>query len=122
MAAAIVPLIAQLAPEIVSLVVGLIHGHAPVAEAARGSGTGPAKFADVFVAVMKDLASAHAVGSIPVLPDDPTVKLIIQSVVNSMQLMGGLGAAAKASPAPVAASVKSLTLAPGQAITISVAS
>ncbi len=120
MAAAAIPLIAGLLPDVINLVTALVHKHAPVAEAAGGTGTGPVKFADVFVAVMKDLVAAKTADGISAIPDDSIVKVIIQAVVNSMQLSGGLGATPKASPAPVAASIKSLVLTPGESVNISV--
>ena len=93
MAAALIPLIAGLAPEIVNLIVGLVHPKAIAAEQKNGPLSGPVKFADVFVGVMKDLTAAHVAGTILVLPDDATVKVIIQAVVTSMQLSGYLGGA-----------------------------
>jgi hypothetical protein len=98
MAAALIPLLAGLAPEIVNLIVGLVHPKAIVAEQ-LGAATGPVKFADVFVSVMSDLGKAHAAGTIAVQPDDATVKVIIQAVVTSMKLSGYLGGAI-AAPAP----------------------
>jgi hypothetical protein len=93
MAAALIPLIAGLAPAVINLIVGLVHHKAPVAEQNGGPLTGPSKFADVFVGTMADLVKAHAAGQIDVLPDEPTVKVILQAVVTSMQLSGYLGGA-----------------------------
>jgi hypothetical protein len=95
MAAAIVPLIAGIAPSIISLITGLVHKSAPVAEAANGPGTGPVKFAQVLQSVMGALQSAASSGQIDkVLPSDDSIKLIIQSVINSMQMGGQLPASA----------------------------
>jgi hypothetical protein len=125
MAAALIPLIAGLAPEIINLIVSLVHPKAIAAEQ-LGTGTGPVKFANVFVAVMQDLAKAHAAGTISVLPDDATVKTIIQSVVVSMQLSGFLGGTAPTPVTDVAATpstpLRAVSILPGQSITISVAS
>jgi hypothetical protein len=119
MAAALVPLIAGLAPDIINLIVGLVHPKAIAAQQANGPLTGPVKFADVFVSVMQSLTSAHVAGTISVLPDDATVKTIIQSVVTSMQLSGVLGAAVPTALAPGApAATQSITLQPGQSILI----
>ena len=114
MAAALIPLIAGLAPEIINLIVGLVHPKAIAAEQNNGPLTGPVKFADVFVAVMQDLANAHAAGRISGLPDDATVKVIIQAVVTSMQLSGYLGGAISA-PAP---SAQSVVLKAGQSVLV----
>jgi hypothetical protein len=102
MAAALIPLLSGLAPEIVNLIVGLVHPKAIAAEQ-LGPATGLVKFADVFVSVMSDLVKAHAAGTIPALPDEATVKVIIQAAVTSMQLSGLLGGAI-AAPAPSAQS------------------
>jgi hypothetical protein len=102
MAAALIPLLAGLAPEIVNLIVGLVHPKAIAAEQ-LGPATGLVKFADVFVSVMSDLVKAHAAGTIAVLPDEATVKVIIQAAVTSMQLSGLLGGSI-AAPAPSAQS------------------
>ncbi len=122
MAAAIVPLIGALAPEIISLIAGLVHPKAIAAEAANGPLSGPVKFADVFVSVMSDLAKAHAAGTIAALPDDATVKVVIQAVVTSMQLSGLIGGAAAAAPGKSAPpATQSFALASGQTLTFSVA-
>jgi hypothetical protein len=102
MAAAIVPLIPLilgLEPAIVNLVAGLAHHQAPIVEAANGPGTGPTKFGDLFVGVMKSLTNAKEAGQIATIPDVSAVKLILQSVVQAMKLSGTLGEA----PAPTAA-------------------
>ncbi len=113
MAAALIPLALSLAPEIINLIASLVHQHAPVAEQQGSTGTGPVKFADVFVDVMKDLTSAHAQGQIAILPDDGTVKTIIQAVVTSMKLSGLLDGSASAATAAIP-----LTLKAGQTLTI----
>jgi hypothetical protein len=115
MAAALIPLIAELAPTLINLIVGLVHQKAPVAEQI-GPGTGPVKFADVFVSVMTDLAKAKATGQIEVLPDDATVKVIIQAAVTGMQLLGLLGGTAAVSPQ--ASSAQSIGLKTGQSLLI----
>lgn len=115
MAAAIIPIVASLAPDIIGLIAGLVHKHAPIAEA-TGPGTGPVKFADVFGAVMTALQNAAAAGSISKqLPSDEAIKSIIQAVVSSMKLSGLLD-----SPVPVAG--QSYTLRAGQSLTITGAS
>src|ERR1051326_5311339 len=110
MADVILPLIAGLGPELINLVVGLIHQKAPAAEA-MGPSTGPVKFADVFVAVMSDLTKAKAAGQIAVLPDDAVVKLIIQAVVMSMKLSGVLEGAKDPGSGP-----QRITLSAGQSL------
>ena len=117
MAAALIPLIAGLAPEIISLIVGLVHQKAPAAEQDNGPLTGPVKFADVFVKVMRDLTNAYVTGQISVLPDDTTVKVIIQAVVTSMQLSGYLGGAI-AAPTPSTSSAQSVVLKTGQSVLV----
>jgi hypothetical protein len=120
MAAAIVPIITTLLPEIISLITGLVHKHAPVAEATSGPGTGPVKFADVFVAVMKDLTNAKVAGQISAIPDDTTVKFIIQTVVTSMKLDGLLNPP-QAAPVAVPDGAQSIVLSSGQSLMIRVA-
>lgn len=101
MAAALIPLIAGLAPSIINLIASLVHQHAPQAEMANGPGTGPVKFADVFAAVIDALQKAAASGAIDkTLPPDEQIKMIIQAVVNSMQLSGVLGGGAAIPAAP----------------------
>jgi hypothetical protein len=108
MAGVIVPLIASLAPSIISLIAGLVHKQAPVAETTHGPGTGPVKFTDVFNYVITALQSAAAAGQIDkALPSDDAVKTIIQSVVTSMKLTGLLGDA----PAPTSVTVANGTTA-----------
>jgi hypothetical protein len=97
--AAFIPIIASVAPSIISLIAGLVHKNAPIAEATHGPGTGPVKFADVFTAVITALQSAAAAGQIDkTLPSDDSIKAIIQAVVSSMQLSGLLGATASTPP------------------------
>lgn len=109
-------------PAVINLIAGLVHKKAPVIEAARGPQTGPVKFADLFGEVITSLQSAAAVGSIPkALPDDGTIKVIMQAVVTSMKLLGLLDG-----PAPVPAAVatapgaQALVLKAGQSVTITV--
>jgi len=122
------------------LIAGLVHQKAPAQDAALGSGTGPVKFANLFVDVMGDLAKAHAAGTIDTIPDDATAKTVIQSVISSMKLLGLLdgsvvvdpaavttvtappaaAAAAKAQPKVPGAS-QSFALANGQTLTFAVA-
>lgn len=118
MATALIPLIAGLAPDLISLIVSLIHPKAIAAES-LGQGNGALKFADVFVSVMSDLAKAHAAGSIVgPLPDDATVKLILQSVVLSLKLTGVLtGGAVPPAPVPPA-SAQSIALKAGQSLLV----
>jgi hypothetical protein len=117
MAAALIPLIAGLAPEIINLIVGLVHPKAIAAEQNNGPLSGPVKFADVFVGVMKDLTAAHVAGTIALLPDDATVKVIIQAVVTSMQLTGLIGGASPAAT-PSALSAQSVVLKNGQSVLV----
>ncbi len=123
MAAAVIPLIATLAPELINLIVGLVHKKAPEAEV-LGPGTGALKFADVFVGVMQDLIKAHAAGSLPgALPDEATVKTIIQSIVTSLKLLGALGGAPTPPvvvPAPGGTVPQVVVIRPGQSLTITV--
>ena len=101
MAAALVPLIAGVLPEVITLIAGLVHRAAPQAEAMMGAGTGPVKFADVFASVMGALTKAAEAGQIPkALPADETVKTVIQAVVSSMKLSGLLDVPTPA-PAPI---------------------
>lgn len=89
MASALIPLIAGVLPDVISLIAGLVHRAAPQAEAALGSGTGQAKFADVFASVMTTLTKAAEAGTIPKqLPSDDVVRTVIQGVVSSMKLSG----------------------------------
>lgn len=131
----VAPLIGTLAPAVVSLISSLVTQHAQTAEATHGQGTGAVKFSDVFVAVMQDLVNTHAAGQLPELPDEATVKTIIQAVVTAMKITNVLGtpAAAPANPtiaAPAAVAGKTaanqqpsgipLTLTKGQTVTITV--
>jgi hypothetical protein len=124
MAAAIIPIALPLilteVPKLIDLIVGLVHKQAPVAEASGGPNTGPVKFADVFIATMEDLIKAHAKGTIPGLPDEAEVKVIIQAVVTSMKLSGVLGSTSVQSPAELPSTQGPLVLTAGQSITISV--
>lgn len=117
MAGAIIPLVTAIAPEIINLITGLVHGAAPVAEQKFGPGTGPVKFADVFGQVIMALQSAATAGQIPKeLPSDQTIQTVIQAVVSSMNLAGQLtGVPFK--PAPVA---QNITLKAGQTLTVTV--
>ena|ERR1700730_8571690 len=119
MAAAIIPLIASLAPTIIDLIASLVHKQAPIAEATLGTGTGPVKFADVFVSVMESLTKAKVAGQIDLLPDDSTVKTIIQAVVTSMKLTGRLGPAPPATITNTAVA-SAVTLSSGESVTVSV--
>ncbi len=120
MAAAVVNALVPLAPGIFDLIAGLVHRKAPEAQAALGAGTGPVKFADVFTGVMNDLAKAHAAGQLPgPIPDDATVKLIIQAIVSSMNLLGLLDGIPAVLTAP-ASSSQAIMIKPGQILTITV--
>jgi len=102
MAAALIPLALPIASEIITLITGLVHSHAPAAEAQLAGGTGPVKFTQVFQAVMTQLQAAAAAGQIAgVLPSDEAVKVVIQAVVTSMKLQGQLDSSTPA-PAPLA--------------------
>ena len=95
MAAAIVPLITTIAPEIINLIAALTNKAAPIAEATHGAATGPVKFTDVFNSVVTSLTNAAVAGQIPkTVPSDDIVKVIIQAVVSCMQLNGLLGTGA----------------------------
>ena len=125
MAAAIIPIVAPLVltevPKLIDLIVGLVHKKAPAAESALGAGTGLVKLADVYTGTMQDLIKAKAAGTIPGLPDEAEVKIIIQAVVTSMKLLGGLGSINVQSPSELPATTQGpLVLSSGQSITISV--
>ena len=128
MAAAIVPLILGLTPTIINLIAALVHKAAPVAEAQLGNGSGPAKFGIVFGDVINALNKAAIAGQIDkALPPDPVIQLIIQACVQSMILSGLLGGSPAAPvsviPSTVSATpLRSISILPGQSITISVAS
>ena len=115
MAAAAIPIIEAIAPTLINLIASLVHKAAPAAETALGPGTGPVKFADVFASVMNSLNSAAMAGQIDkTLPNDNTVKIIIQAVVSSMNLSGLLSGTA------ASASAQSIALSAGQSVTITV--
>ncbi len=115
MAAAIIPLVASLAPSLIGLIAGLVHKAAPIAEA-QGAGTGQVKFAEVLAAVMGSLTAATEAGQIK-MPDSETVKIVIQAVVSSMKLSGLLDGVV---PLAVKGTVPALVLKAGQSVTISV--
>ena len=124
MAAALVPLILGAAPGIIDLITSLVHKSAPAAEQDLGAGTGPVKFAQVFGDVITALQKAAAIDQIPkVLPPDDTIRLIIQAVVSSMILSGGLAPTAPATKAGTSASAivapaATAAIHPGQSLTI----
>jgi hypothetical protein len=125
MAAVAIPLIAAALPEVlnlVNLIVGLVHPKAIAAEQAHGPLSGPVKFADVFVAVMADLVKAHAAGTIAILPDEATVKIIEQSVITTMKLAGMLGDAAAVVASPGSASAggvsQAVKMTPGMSLLV----
>jgi hypothetical protein len=125
MATAIVPLILGIAPQIISLIVGLVHHQAPVAEAQMGAGTGAVKFADVFLYVMDGLTKAHAAGTLGGdLPAPDLVKVLVQTLVTSLKGLGLLTADAAGNIAVVAApapsGVQPGALSSGQSLIISV--
>lgn len=119
MAAIAAPLIQTLGPGLIDLIAGLVHQKAPAAEQARGKGTGPVKYADVFAATMQDLINAHAAGQIPTLPDEALVKIVIQAVVTSMKLSGQLSSDPTA-VALAASGSQSIILAAGQTLVVTV--
>jgi hypothetical protein len=124
MAAALIPLIAGVAPSVIELITALVHKQAPIADATHGPGTGPVKFADVFGSVIGGLTSAANAGQIDKsLPSEDQIKLIVQSVVTSMIRSGMLGqgqAQLPATSAPGGLSGYGITLTSGQIVTISV--
>jgi hypothetical protein len=96
MAAAAIPLLVSLAPSIISLIVGLVHKHAPAAQAANPQpGTGPVRFADVLSNVAQALQSAANAGKIDQasIPPNNTLSTLIETVVQSMKQPGGVLAA-----------------------------
>ena len=135
MAAAFVPLIATIAPEIINLIAALTNKAAPIAEATHGAATGPVKFTDVFNVVITALNNAAIAGQISkALPSDDIVKIVIQAVVSCMQLNGLLGAnSVSGVPGTAATTISSVTTAnttaaqqflnlkSGQSVVISVA-
>jgi len=117
MASFVIPLILGLAPEVVKLIVARAHKSAITAEAALGPDTGALKFGQVFGEVMTSLNDAANAGQIPkALPADEAVKLIIESVVNSMKLSGALPG--PGTTVPAASQTGQLSLKPGQTLTI----
>lgn len=99
MAAAIIPLIAGIAPSVIQLISALVHKFAPQAEQKYGAGTGPIKFADVFNNVIIALQQAAASGAIDkTLPPDELIKAIIEAVVNSLNINGQLSTPVTAAP------------------------
>lgn len=118
MAALAIPAALSIAPQIISLITGLVHHHAPIAQATTGPGTGAVRFADVFTAVMDSLQKAATAGTIDKsLPSEDLIKVVIQAVVTSLKMQGQLTGSA---PSPLASdSVKQIVLAPGQSINIS---
>ena len=124
MASIAAPLITALEPVIVNLIASLTHKAAPVAEANLGPGTGIAKFADVFAAVIASLNSAAAAGTISkTLPPDPVIQMIIQAAIQTMQLDGLLGSTAvsglPAAAAKAVSSTQTIKLTAGQTLTVS---
>lgn len=116
MAAALIPIFAGLAPELISLIVSLTHPAAKAAEAQLGTGSGPVKMATVFGDVMTALTKAAEAGTISkTLPPDETVKLILQAVVTSMKMSGALGSTPIAE-APSTSQI--ILLRAGQSLTI----
>lgn len=106
-------------PEVIKLIAGLVHKHAPVAEQQYGPGTGPAKFGSVFAKVISDLQNAAAAGAIPKeLPTDEAIKAVIESVVTSLNLQGLLGAP-NAPAATQSPGTQAIKLAPGGSVTVS---
>ena len=121
MAGLAIPLIGAVLPDIITLITGLIHKAAPLAEAANGPSTGPAKFGDVFASVITSLNSAALAGQISkILPSDEVIKIIIQAVVSSMKLGGLLGAPAATVATALPAGMQTLVLKPGAILSISV--
>jgi hypothetical protein len=119
-AAAFIPLATTLAPALINLIASLAHSKAPVIEQQYGSGTGPVKFGALFGDVVMALQKAAAAGQIDkVLPNDDTIKLVIQAVVTAMQLSGVL-ATAPAVQAVADTSGQSIVLSAGQSVTITV--
>lgn len=113
MAAALIPIVASALPDIVSFIASLIHPKVKAAEA-MGPGTGPLKFADVLTATLAELVRAHASGVITTVPDNDTVKVILQSVYTSLKLSGDLAATAAAA----APGAQSITLKAGQSVVV----
>jgi hypothetical protein len=119
-----------IAPSIISLITSLVHHKAPVIESSNGPGTGPVKFADLFVSVMQGLTSAKVAGQIPSVPDDASAKNIIQAVISSMKLLGLLNSVPTGIPGLVATTIatnsvvpnlnQNLTLKAGQTLTVTV--
>lgn len=111
MAAALVPLIASVAPPIIDLIAGLVHKHAPQVEASNGPGTGPVKFSDLFSIVQGALTRAAQTGAIPAgaVPSDDILKLIIQTGVTTLKLPGGVLADATSATPPAPGAIEGTT-------------
>jgi hypothetical protein len=130
-AAVATPLIPTITTELISLITGLVHKAAPIAQAANPvPGTGAVRFADVFASVMQAVIGAHAAGQITgALPDESIVKVVIQAVVTSMKLPGNildmtgvapLAAVAAVASVAVTGAVQSVVLKAGQTLSITV--
>lgn len=115
-----IPLIAGIAPNIISLITGLVHKKAPAVEAVLGPATGPLKFTEVLTAVMTALNASLQAGQITDVPHEDLVKVIIQAVVTSMKLAGILDGPTTI-PAGTVPGLISYVLHPGQNLTVSVA-
>jgi hypothetical protein len=115
--ATLIPALIPLGLELIDFIASIVHPKVVAASATGTTGTGPVLLADVFAATMGDLAKAHAAGMITgTLPDDATVKVIIQSVYTALKLSGVLSAA---SPALQAGGAQPIALKSGQSILIS---
>lgn len=123
MAGAVVPLIASLAPSLIDLIVSLVHPKVKAASAVATTGQGAVAFGNVLAATLQDLVNAHAAGTLATVPENDTVKLIIQSVYTALKLSGDLpGVPTPTLPlveGPIGA--QSIVLKPGSRITISAA-
>lgn len=120
MASALLSLAGTIAPVVIDLISNLVTKFAPQAEQKYGPKTGPVKFADVFSSVMGELQKAAAAGQIPsILPTDETVKAMIQACVSSLNSLGAL-VSPVVEPSGSSSSPASITLKPGQTLTISV--
>lgn len=118
MASLAIPLIASLAPEIISLIAGLAQPKIIAAE--QINVPGPVRFADVFVETMSDLTKAHANGQIAGdLPNDAIVKVIIQAVFTSLSKSGIVNVPPMSVPAPATLRNATYTVHPGDTIMVS---